>query len=243
MLSNKKIATVLLISSLVLSSACSKKKETLSWKQAQVAAENLPHHTYPYTKWINALEKKKVKAILIFIYGSLMDPYSASITLNPKALKSMKPALAFGYVRAFDRDVPIRGDSKWQLPEDPLARGMLNLKPADPTYFVTGMLIHATIEDLRSLLRREEGYDLIPIVVANWEELQAGKKSYQVAYTFHAPQGSPFTSRKVTPRPHYYELARDASWNKGPLFGHLWFQTTYLADGQPIGAWERQSHK
>jgi len=95
------------------------------------------------------------------------------------------------------------------------------------------------IDELEQLMQREEGYDLIPVVVSKWNDQIEGRAHYFIAYTFHAPQKSSYTSEEILPRPNYYELSRDAAASISPAFAHLWMQTTYLADGRSIADWER----
>jgi hypothetical protein len=178
-----------------------------------------------------------------------MDARSAGRTLSPEAMESRRPGLAFGIKRAFDRDVPIKPESRWGIPCDPMARGMLNIQPADKREdFVNGVLVDVPLEDLPKLLEREEGYDLIPVVVTEWKTYLKGTPEFTIAYTLHASAESKYTNNAIYPRPGYYELTRDASSQFGPLFHFLWMGSTYLANGKTsILLWEagvkqKQSH-
>lgn len=206
------------------------------FQQAKEKAESSPKWKYPYGELIVQLKKENIQTITLFSYGSLMDLESASKTLQPKSLATRKPALAFGVRRLFDRDVPIKEGSKWCIPVDPEARGMLNIMPTGSPYdFVNGVVLEATVEDLANLLDREQGYDLLPVVIQDWEK----ENEFRVAYTFYAPQNSSFTSSNIRPRPKYYQLSRDAALQFGPLYYLTWFKTTYLADGKtPIVEWD-----
>lgn len=232
---NKCLLAILASVSLV-SATNPDEKSPLTWKKAEQKVETLSRVSYP--NWIETFTDQGVESVTIFSYGSLMDYSSAKATLNEETLKSIQPALAFGVTRLFDRDVPIRKGSKWKSPCSSLARGMLNVKPASSSQFINGILMEVPIDELEQLMQREEGYDLIPVVVSKWDDQIEGRAHYFVAYTFHAPQKSAYTNNEILPRPNYYELSRDAAATISPAFKHLWMQTTYLADGRPIAEWE-----
>lgn len=211
--------------------------------EAKEKAKSEPVWHYPYPELVNHLREEGKTSIPIFSYGSLMDTGSASRTLGPESLATRKPAIAYGIRRVFDRDVPIRVSPNWCLPNDPEARGMLNVLPTNSSVdFTNGVLLDVVLDDLPKVLAREDGYDLMPVVVQEWDvSTQANKSGYKIAYTFHAPQHSSYTSETIHPRPGYYELTRNAAKQFGPLYSLLWFQTTYFADGKtPIIEWEKQ---
>jgi len=216
--------------------------DTQQFLQMQDQVRQHPVWRYPYPELINDLKNKGQHSILIFSYGSLMDVKSASQTLSPDTLKTRRPAIAYGVRRVFDRDVPVKPQSTWCQPNHPKARGMLNVLPTHFSEdFINGVLIDVTLNDISKVLVREEGYDLMPVIVQDWNSVaQTNQASYQVAYTFHAPQDSAFTNNSIMPRPGYYELTRDAAAQFGPLYALMWFKTTYLSDGHtPINTWER----
>ncbi len=197
--------------------------------------QDYPYHCYPYHDLKEQLAEQNQDSLLLFSYGSLMDKQSASRTLSPQTLQSYRYALAFGVQRYFDRDVPIYPNSKWGIPDDPRARGMLNVRKTDYLeQFVNGVLIEVPLNDIQDLLKREEEYHLMPVVVVDWEAFLRGEEAWQIAYTLYASQSAPSTSLDILPRPHYYELVRDAAKGGGPLFELLWYQTTFYANGRPI---------
>lgn len=195
-------------------------------------AKKMPVWKYPYESLIKQLKEDHKKTLLIFTYGSLMNIDSARQTLSIQSVDSHRPAIAYGIIRLFDRDVPIKEGSKWPTPENPLARGMLNVfRTGSLLDFVNGVLLEVTIDDLEPMMEREVGYDLIPVVVEDWDKaFKADDSSFQIAYTFCAPQNSEYTSPHILPRPGYYELTRDAAKQYGTLFYLLWFKTTFFAD-------------
>lgn len=205
----------------------------LTFAEASRAKEALKPIAYPYS----ALENKP---LTIFAHGSLIDQNSAAKTFSDETLMTRTPALAFGLRRVFDRDVPIETAPHWGTPIHPRARGMLNVYPSQQGDMVNGVLMEVQPSDFNPLRAREIGYDLIPVVVAVWDEyLQTPSPDYRIAYTLHAPEESPYTNPKVLPRPGYYEMARDAAKKFGPAFYKLWMQSTYLADKRtPISDWD-----
>jgi hypothetical protein len=212
---------------------------TISFCREELEAS--PYHRYPYHDLHVTLEREGIQTIKIFSYGSLMDYGSASQTLSPESMATLKPAIAFGVKRLFNRDVPVKPNSKWGIPNNRHARGMLNLAMSgSQNDLVNGIVFEVNRKDIPGLLYREEGYDLIPVIVSDWDD--ATKKDTSdcyIAYTFYAPLESSYTSSDIDPRPNYYELSRDASKQYGPVFESLWFSTTYLSDGvTPIRKWE-----
>ncbi len=202
---------------------------------ASEVVKQMPFYSYPYDNLHLQLKEKGIETIDIFSYGSLMDRQSASKTMSEKTLQTMRPAVAFGVKRLFNRDVPIKPNSKWGQPNNPQARGMLNVVPSDAKDVVNGVVFTVSVDEIPDLLYREEGYNLIPVVVQNWKE--SGHNYY--AYTFSAQ--APYTNDTIDPRPMYYELSRDASGRYDPAFYSLWFQTTFQSDGKtPIGEWEER---
>jgi len=190
-------------------------------------------YSYPYKDLHQQLEEQNIKTLTVFSYGSLMSQASAQKTLSQKALSTRKPAIAFGLKRLFNRDVKIRYNSKWGVPKDPDARGMLNIEMTNKAEdIVNGVVYEIDIEEIPSMLDREEGYDLVPIFYVDWQDIQEQElPKIHVAYTFRAKNLSSYTSCDILPRPMYYELTRDAAKEYGPEFYAIWLESTYYADG------------
>lgn len=221
---------------------CVNSNTSVSLIQFSETLKDLPTYPYPYEHLEDSLTKQGKNSLLLFSYGSLMDKKSASLTLSPKALSTYRYAIAFGVIRLFDRDVPIKAQSKWGIPLKSEARGMLNICPVSYLEeFVNGVVMEIPLEDIKNLLSREEGYDLIPIVIADWNSfIQKKEMKFEIAYALHAPQSSVYTSSHILPRPGYYELVRNAALQGGPLFELLWYNTTYFLDKCPIYLWEKK---
>lgn len=194
-------------------------------------------YSYPYHELPEILAKEGKNSLLLFSYGSLMDENSAAETLSSQALKTRIPALGFGVKRVFNLDVPVTPNSKFGKPHDPKARAMLNIEQTgNNDDFINGVLIDIPASDLPSLLEREKGYDLIPIIVTEWSDFEKAKPQYKIAYALESQNINPF----LYPRPGYYELSRDAAFQFSPVFGLIWQETTYLADGKTrVAKWEK----
>jgi len=69
-----------------------------------------------------------LKTLPVFSIGSLMSYKSASRTLSEESLKGRRGAVAFGTMRAFDRDLPSHyGAQRHGRPLDDRSRAMLNM--------------------------------------------------------------------------------------------------------------------
>lgn len=206
----------------------------------------LPSYPYPYPDLSQRLAAEGKTYLPLFTYGSLLDRRSAGLTLSPQALASSRPVLGFGIKRIFNRNISsTKSAPRWGYPFCSNARGMLNVQPTDNLEsFVNGVLIEVPLADLSALLKREVGYDLIPIVITDWNAFLVGEYRFSIAYTLHAPAGSTYTDSHILPQPAYYELTRNAARQFGPFFELLWYSTTYLADGTtPVAIWERWSRE
>ncbi len=213
-------------------------QQASDWEGALIHS---PRYRYPYNGLERSLKARGIKSLTIFGYGSLVDRRSASKSLSNRSLKTGEPAAAFGLKRIFNRDIPVDPTAAWGVPCDPKARAMLNVfKTGNPDDVVTGVIYEVALEDLASLRKREPGYDLVPILYVDWSDYIGNQKlHYRIAYVFHSPKESRYTSDDILPRPGYYELTRDAAKKHGPEFYRLWMESTYLSDETtPIVEWE-----
>lgn len=226
---------------LLLLVSCGKKEPHGTLEEMQEKIADYPTYPYPYNHLAKELLSSGKKRFFLFAYGSLMSKESARRTLSEKTLATYQMAVGFGFRRVFDRNVPIYKESRYCIPYDKNARGMLNIL-ISPSDVINGVLLDIEVkEDLQEVLKREEAYDLIPLIVEEWKDFQEKKEDrYMIAYTFHAKQNGPNTNPTILPRPGYYELVRDAAKGYGEPFEKMWFSTTYMADGKtPITVWEK----
>ncbi|MGK5595360.1 MAG: gamma-glutamylcyclotransferase family protein [Parachlamydiaceae bacterium] len=189
--------------------------------------------------------------VLIFGYGSLINPQSAARSLTPSAMRTYQPAIAFGMRRIFNRKM---SDSNVIVKWGPLERasnvGMLNVVKSQNTGdLLNGVTFEVNKEDLASLIQRELGYDLVPIPVIFWEEAKIEPYPVvKIAYIFAAPdetrQGQVFVSHCINPVPGYALASKEGAALNGEEFLQLWLESTLLADGETtFGEWEKNPHQ
>lgn len=167
--------------------------------------------------------------VFIFAYGSLLNRESALRSLSEKTFDSAQPVIAEKLKRVFDRDV-IPGQSYQPLPRKN-DRAMLNVYVTDSKYdIVNGVVFEVGLDDLKSLIKREEGYDLIPILVRPWTKDPIQQRHCRVAYTFAVPREKKYVNKGINPVPGYYWLSKEGAGRFGAEFQKLWLETTFLAD-------------
>ena len=97
-------------------------------------------------------------------------------------------------------------------------------------------------EKKRGLIKRlfrkeekEEGYDLIPVVIASWDDVitEGGNKNFKIAYTFSASQ-YPYVRSCICPVTGYAKASAEGAKTYGEDFYRLWQATTHYADGKKI---------
>lgn len=202
--------------------ANAKKKETLLLTAR-------PTFHWPFDQATRAaMMRLNQEMIPLFGYGSLINKTSASSTLTDETLNTFRPAIAFGVQRRFDYDP---GLERYGVPPTPDERAMLNLTyTGDMSDIVNGVIVDMSKEDLIALSEREIGYDLIPVIVVNWDNaLESNKPTLYTAYTFSAPS---HVNPDLLPRPDYYERVVNGARAYGDDYLELWYNTTYLGDGE-----------
>jgi hypothetical protein len=103
---------------------------------------------------------------------------------------------------------------------------------------VNGVVIDVDVEDLKNLVSREKGYDLIPILAMSWDDFIQQKldPEIQLAYTFMSPdstrEGILYTDRNILPNRVYLKIVQDGVAELGSAYLEFWNSTTFLSDGQ-----------
>lgn len=187
--------------------------------------------------------------ILVFGYGSLMNKESAKRSIKEESLNSMQTAVAFGVKRVFNYQAT--KSPRWKEDQDPKEQAMLNVvQTYNIDTMVNGVSIEVDSEDLSALVKREVGYDLVPILVASWDDLvgQSPEINIRVAYTFVAMnelrEHIHYTNTEYYPIRWYLEMIENSVDEFGEKFAHMWDETTYLADGTTkINEWDRETFK
>jgi len=202
-----------------------------------------PTFKYPINNQEDLISQYNSGTVPIFSYGSLLNKESAARTLSPKAMKTHKPAIAFSTRRIFDRHVP--KTKRWGPMERPNDTAMLNIISVDNfSEIVNGVVIDVDYDDLVNLSQREEGYDLVPVIITSWEDANSNNHAeFFVAYTFQAPyeprEGVTYTNNYINPVPGYAFASKSGAAQYGDDFLNLWIESTYLADKvTPFSLWE-----
>ncbi len=219
----------------------------------QKVGEKLPElATYPILQYPNRCaigipERFPEEKVLLFGYGSLMNVESASRSVTPEAVASMRPVVAFGVKRVFNYKAG--KTDRWGKDQHPLEKAMLNLTPTtSPRNMVNGVLLEVDAENFTRLVERETGYDLVPILVADWDNIKSENPNVtiRVAYTFIASDeirnGVDYVQTKYYPVRGYLKATREGALAFGQDFLDFWNETTYLANGTtPIKEWDEKT--
>ncbi len=203
-----------------------------------------PFFQYPNEGHQDILDRFPDGKVLIYGYGSLMNKVSAARSMKPEAVKSMQPAIAFGVKRIFNYKVT--DPSRWGIDQHRKERAMLNLATTTNIGSIAnGVIMEVDAEDLSRLVSRETGYDLVPTLVATWDDVMAQNPEVKirVAYTFVAlnelRNNTSYTSTEFYPVLGYLHAIQEASQTYGPEFATFWNATTYLANGTTkINDWD-----
>ena len=185
----------------------------------------------------------KSEKVLIFAYGSLLNIESAERTLSREALKSYKPAVAFGVRRIFNYNVnPESIKKRYGQPTRPNDTAALNIfSTGDYSDVVNGVVFCVNQEDLEEMIQREVGYDLIPVPVVFWDEFvnhSVRGTRVMIAYAFRASLDK-YMDVAINPIPGYAHVSMEGASQHGSDFLELWIETTYLSDGKtPFRKWE-----
>ena len=206
-----------------------------------------PSYTYPNTGFEKVSTRFPNGKVRIFGYGSLMNKLSASRSLKPEALESMCPSVAFGLKRLFNYKAA--KTEHWGANQDAKEKAMLNIvQTLNIASIVNGVTVEVDPEDFKQLVKRETGYDLVPILVASWGDIRAENPELriQVAYTFSASSELrnhiDYTSTKYYPVRGYLHAVQEAASAYGEEFACMWNATTYLADGTTrLNEWDEKT--
>ena len=212
------------------------------------ALSSYPSLKYPNSKHQHILRRYPEGKVLLFGYGSLINAESAGWSVSEKAVKSMRPVIAFGFKRIFNYHAA-KLSSKWGINLPKNERAMLNLEPTTTfNHIINGVVMEISHEDLHKLIQREEGYDLVPMLVADWKDVisQNPNVKIEIAYTFLVPSGLrngvKYTEAKHYPVRKYLYAVQEGAAVFGPQFLKCWNSTTYLGDGTtPISQWDEKT--
>lgn len=214
-----------------------------------VILSTYPSLEYPNLESEQILKKYPDGKVLLFGYGSLINVQSAAESISPEAIQSMRPVVAFGFKRIFNYKASHEYVSEWGKDLAKNEKAMLNIAPAT-TYrpIINGVVMEISPEDLVHLIEREIGYDLVPILVADWDEFISEDPSIniKIAYTFLVPDelrnGIDYTQTKYYPIRGYLQAVREGAAGFGAEFLDYWNATTYLGDGTTgVTQWDEKT--
>lgn len=203
-----------------------------------------PFYSYPNEDYESLLQRFPNGKVLVFGYGSLMNKQSAARSMKAEAIETMSPAVAFGVKRVFNYHANVT--AHWGDGQSRKEKAMLNLAPTlNTSSLANGVTMEVDFEDLGKLVKRETGYDLVPILVSSWEDIMGENPELKirVAYTFVATNELrnhiDYTSTEFYPVRGYLRAVQDASKAYGDDFAQMWNATTFLADGTTsINEWD-----
>jgi len=183
----------------------------------------------------------------LFGYGSLMNVKSASRSVTPEAIDSMQPVVAFGVKRIFNYKA--NKMSHWGEDQHAMEKAALNLTPTtSPRHMINGVVMEIDQENFAKLVERETGYDLVPVLIADWKDVNSENPDVEIkiAYTFVASdeirQGKYYLSTSHYPVRGYLGAVREGAAVFGEDFLKFFNETTYLANGTTkVNAWDEQT--
>lgn len=210
---------------------------------------NYPALKYPNKDYTDVLERFPQDKILVFGYGSLMNKQSAARSIKQDAIDSMHPAIAFGVKRIFNYQAT--KTDHWGSNQDAKEKAMLNLTSSfDQSSMANGLLMQVDKQDLMNLIKRETGYDLVPILVVSWNDVinRNPNLEVQIAYTFVAVEELrehiDYTSTEFYPVRGYLKAVQEGAAAYGEDFYKFWNTTTFLADGTTtVERWDKETFK
>ncbi|MBA3238946.1 MAG: hypothetical protein H0T62_11455 [Parachlamydiaceae bacterium] len=235
--------------SIVVESLDSEYQKKLLKKVGEVLPElaSYPFYTYPNNGHELVMERFPNEKVLLFGYGSLMNKESASRSMGPDALNSMYPAIAFGVKRMFNYKA--KKTEHWGENQDIKEKAMLNVvQTLNMSSIANGVVVEVDLEDFTRLVQRETGYDLVPVLIGAWKNIEEQDPDVEirVAYTFAAAHELrdhiDYTSTEFYPVRGYLHAVQDATKAYGDVFATMWNATTFLADGTTsINDWDEQT--
>lgn len=216
---------------------------------------DLPNYQYPYNYLPSLLALQGKESIKLFVYGSLMDYKSASRTLSENTLKTREPAKAYGVKTIYNRSVSYSSTPHWGEPTNIYAIAMLNtLVTKDANDVAFGIVLDIPLDEIASLLSREVGYDMKPVVIKNINNSNMTsetstssdqhKKNYDIAYVLSSAEHSQYTDDRLLPREGYYQRVMKAAKSNGSVFFDQWLNHTFLSNGiTTIGYYDLDKEK
>ena len=191
----------------------------------------MPWYAYPWDGLEEAMQRERDPPFTVVGYGSLLNSYSARRTLSLDQ-STLFPVISFGVKRVYNYKTPPEVLRRYGDLADPLAIACLNTQVTyRPQDAINGLTYVLKVEEVEALRRREQGYDLVPVVSIDWHH----PREVYVHYVLSAPDALRMGQRWIAPGAKPL-LAYDALCKQGALsiseaFLAFFSKTTYLSDG------------
>ncbi|MFY0632111.1 MAG: gamma-glutamylcyclotransferase [Flavobacteriaceae bacterium] len=179
-------------------------------------------HLYPWENLEEFINQTSDKTLKLFGYGSLINLYSASLTLKDK--NEHIPAVGYGFKRVFNYPMNDSAFSRYGQPphEDEIAA--LNvISTTDPNQSINGIIKRITLSDIENLRKREIDYDLHEIRCIHWDT----KKPIEATIFILV---YPIKTMNIKPHPKYVDVCIEGAKSISQSFMQEFLDTTYLID-------------
>lgn len=211
----------------------------VSEEMAQIREGSVYQYPYPWEILERDLQSRDLSGLPLVAYGSLINIKSAKITFSDQSCNKCRPVVSFGVRRLFNYKLP-KDNPRYGKIEGHF-RGALNINATNKIDdVVNGILFEIPLGEIPECRSREIGYDLLPVVTINWNEIE---EPPFLAYILRCPDdpinGKNLISDDIFPNKPYYITCRNGARAVSEEFLRFWLATTYLADGiTPVSKWE-----
>lgn len=215
-------------------SALANLRTRIPWRRVRPAisaAAASPPHRFPWCDLEREVVARGEPGLTVVGYGSLMNRASAHRTLAAADAEYM-PVIAFRVRRVFDYLMPPSVLARYPTPANPTALAALNAySDADDASVITGVTCRVPLAALPAFREREVGYDLVPVAVIPYLDLEGEPRP---AYFLSCPpepfDGTRRTDPSLAPHPGYAELCWEGARGVSDEFAALFLATCYLGD-------------
>jgi len=175
------------------------------------------------------LNKEGNKTVKFLTFGSLMNETSAAFDIGSKG----HPALTFGLRRIFNFEPPAHAISRLGLPTPGFDEEVARLNVAQCNRGdspLCGVLHALTLDEVKALEKREQGYQLVKVSVVDYEAAYSeATPKIEIAYVLVADQPAP--SEPIKPHLNYLNVCLEGALAHGRGFLSYFLSSTFLSDG------------
>tara|TARA_B110000037_G_C17077220_1_gene488400 strand:- start:328 stop:1020 length:693 start_codon:yes stop_codon:yes gene_type:complete len=203
-----------------------------------------PSYQYPWPQLDLISEDKQDGFIWVLGYGSLLSKASAARTIETSERALRLPVIAPGARRRFSYRIPQQFLAERYKVTDGTQYSALDCDVTyNPDDLLNGILTRLFLKDLDAFRQREYAYDLKPIPVFEWEDIDA---PHRIVYILDCPpvgstKDHPFAT-DIPPQTDYYKICREGAKAVSESFLDAFLDSTYLGDGKTsVRKWEKES--